>query len=63
MVGGTGPVWAFRALPQAHPVVTLGAGDPLSNAHSPNESMALDQFLLATKQMARLLMAYGAGEG
>jgi hypothetical protein len=25
--------------------------------------MALDQFLLATKQMARLLVAFGAGEG
>jgi acetylornithine deacetylase/succinyl-diaminopimelate desuccinylase-like protein len=62
MVGGTGPVWAFRHFLNT-PVVTLGAGDPRSNAHSPNESMALDQFLLATKQMARLLVAYGAGEG
>jgi acetylornithine deacetylase/succinyl-diaminopimelate desuccinylase-like protein len=62
MVGGTGPVWAFRHFLQT-PVVTLGAGDPESNAHSPNESMALDKFLLATKQMARLLVAYGAGEG
>jgi acetylornithine deacetylase/succinyl-diaminopimelate desuccinylase-like protein len=62
MVGGTGPVWAFRHFLKT-PVVTLGAGDPRSNAHSPNESMALDMFLLATKQMARLLVAYGAGEG
>jgi acetylornithine deacetylase/succinyl-diaminopimelate desuccinylase-like protein len=62
MVGGTGPVWAFRHFLKT-PVVTLGAGDPTSNAHSPNESLALDQFLLATKQMARLLVAYGAGEG
>jgi acetylornithine deacetylase/succinyl-diaminopimelate desuccinylase-like protein len=62
MVGGTGPVWAFRHFLRT-PVVTIGAGDPLSNAHSPNESMALDQFLLATKQMARLLVDYGAGEG
>jgi acetylornithine deacetylase/succinyl-diaminopimelate desuccinylase-like protein len=39
--------------------VTLGPGDPLSNAHSPNESMSIENFLLGTKHMARLLVEYG----
>lgn len=61
LVGGSGPMWAFRHYLRT-PIVTLGPGDPLSNAHSPNESMSIEQFGLATRHMAYLLLAYGAGE-
>jgi acetylornithine deacetylase/succinyl-diaminopimelate desuccinylase-like protein len=57
--GGSGPMWAFRHFLRT-PIVTMGAGDPRSNAHSPNESMSLEQFQLATREMAYLLVAYGA---
>jgi len=60
--GGSGPMWAFRHF-LGTPIVTLGCGDPEGNAHSPNESISLEQFTLATRQMARLLVDYGAGEG
>src|SRR5262249_46212299 len=56
LVGGTGPVHAFRTYLDT-PVVTLGGGDPESRAHSPNESIALANFALGTKHMARLLLA------
>ena len=58
LIGGTGPVYPFRAFLNT-PIVTLGPGDPLSNAHSPNESMSIEHFLLGTKHMARLLVEYG----
>jgi acetylornithine deacetylase/succinyl-diaminopimelate desuccinylase-like protein len=59
LVGGTGPVYPFRAY-LGTPIVTLGPGDPLSNAHSPNESMSIEAFKLGTHHMARLLLEYGA---
>jgi acetylornithine deacetylase/succinyl-diaminopimelate desuccinylase-like protein len=59
MTGGTGPVWPFRH-ELGVPVVTLGAGDQLSKAHAPDESISIDLFELATRQMARLLVAFGA---
>ena len=58
LVGGSGPMHAFRAY-LGTPIVTLGPGDPLSNAHSPNESMSIESFLLGTKHMARLLLGFG----
>ncbi len=58
--GGSGPVWAFRHYLNT-PIVTMGCGDPQSNAHSPNESISIEGFRLATREMARLLVAYGAG--
>jgi acetylornithine deacetylase/succinyl-diaminopimelate desuccinylase-like protein len=62
MTGGTGPVWPFRHV-LGVPVVTLGAGDHLSKAHAPDESISVDLFELSTRQMARLLVAFGAAEG
>jgi acetylornithine deacetylase/succinyl-diaminopimelate desuccinylase-like protein len=62
MVGGTGPVWPFRHFLRT-PVVTIGAGDPLTKAHAPDESIAIELIELATRHMARLLVAYAAGEG
>jgi len=59
MVGGTGPVWPFRQV-LGTPVVTLGAGDAESKAHAPDESMSVNLLELATRQMARLLAAFGA---
>jgi acetylornithine deacetylase/succinyl-diaminopimelate desuccinylase-like protein len=62
MTGGTGPVWPFRHM-LGVPVVTLGAGDHLSKAHAPDESIAVNLLELSTRQMARLLVAFAAGEG
>jgi acetylornithine deacetylase/succinyl-diaminopimelate desuccinylase-like protein len=60
MIGGTGPVWPFRHV-LGVPVVTLGAGDHLSKAHAPDESISVELFELSTRQMARLLVAFAAG--
>ncbi len=60
--GGSGPVWAFRHFLEI-PIVTMGCGDPQSNAHSPNESISIEGFRLVTREMARLLLAYGSGQG
>jgi acetylornithine deacetylase/succinyl-diaminopimelate desuccinylase-like protein len=60
LIGGTGPVHAFREY-LGTPVVTLGCGDPESRAHSPNESIALANFVRGTKHMARLLLAFAEG--
>jgi acetylornithine deacetylase/succinyl-diaminopimelate desuccinylase-like protein len=58
LIGGSGPMHAFREYLRT-PIVTLGCGDPESRAHSPNESIAIEQFVLATQHMAHLLLAYG----
>ena len=58
LMGGSGPMHAFRAY-LGTPIVTLGPGDPASRAHAPNESMSLARFAQGTKHMARLLMAFG----
>jgi acetylornithine deacetylase/succinyl-diaminopimelate desuccinylase-like protein len=57
MIGGTGPVWPFRHFLHT-PVVPLGAGDPESRAHAPDESISVALLELATRQMARLLVAF-----
>lgn len=61
MVGGSGPVWAFREYVGA-PIVTLGPGDPDSKAHAPNESMSLERFVQGTRHMARVLLAFAGQE-
>ncbi|HKB48188.1 MAG TPA: M20/M25/M40 family metallo-hydrolase, partial [Ktedonobacterales bacterium] len=61
LIGGTGPVHAFREY-LGTPVVTLGCGDPESRAHSPNESIALANFVRGTKHMARLLLAFAQAD-
>ncbi len=57
LIGGSGPMHAFREY-LGTPIVTLGCGDPESRAHSPNESIAIENFALATRHMAHLLLAY-----
>ncbi len=59
MTGGTGPIWPFRHF-LGTPVVTIGAGDQLSKNHAPDESISVDLLELATRQMARLLVAFAA---
>ena len=59
LVGGSGPMWAFRSV-LGTPIVTLGSADPYTSVHAPNESMSLDRFAQAIRHMARLLLAYGA---
>ncbi len=60
LIGGSGPMHAFREYLRT-PIVTLGCGDPESRAHSPNESIAIENFALATRHMAHLLLAYAEG--
>ncbi len=59
LIGGSGPMHAFRAHLRT-PVVTLGTGDPQTGAHAPNESVSLERFAQGTRHMARLLLAYGS---
>jgi acetylornithine deacetylase/succinyl-diaminopimelate desuccinylase-like protein len=55
--GGSGPVAPFRDVLNV-PIVTLGAGYPEAGAHAPNENMRIEDFLLATKHMARLAVRF-----
>jgi acetylornithine deacetylase/succinyl-diaminopimelate desuccinylase-like protein len=57
LIGGSGPMHAFRT-ELGTPVVTVGCGDPETRTHSPNESIAIANFALATRHMAHLLLAY-----
>jgi acetylornithine deacetylase/succinyl-diaminopimelate desuccinylase-like protein len=59
LIGGSGPMHAFREY-LSTPIVTLGAGDPDSKAHAPNESISIERFVQGTRHMARLLLAYGS---
>jgi acetylornithine deacetylase/succinyl-diaminopimelate desuccinylase-like protein len=59
LIGGSGPMYAFRTHLQT-PIVTVGVSDPNSRVHAPNESISLANFVLGTRHMARLLLAYGA---
>lgn len=58
LVGGSGPGYPFRALLKT-PIVSLGTSDPHTAIHSPNESVAIAQFVRGTRHMAHLLIAYG----
>ena len=62
LVGGSGPMWAFRSV-LGTPIVTLGTADPYTTVHSPNESISLERFAQGIRHMARLLLAYGASAG
>jgi acetylornithine deacetylase/succinyl-diaminopimelate desuccinylase-like protein len=64
LVGGSGPMWAFRSV-LGTPIVTLGTSDPYTSVHAPNESISLERFAQGIRHMARLLLAYGeeAGSG
>lgn len=58
MIGGSGPVAPFRHYLNV-PVVTLGTSHPDALAHAPNENLRIDQFLLGTRHMARLVQRFG----
>jgi acetylornithine deacetylase/succinyl-diaminopimelate desuccinylase-like protein len=62
LVGGSGPMWAFRSVLET-PIVTLGTADPYTSVHAPNESISLACFAQGIRHMARLLLAYGAEAG
>ena len=57
MLGGSGPVAPFRDILDV-PVVTLGTSHPDSLAHAPNENLRIDQFILGTRHMARLIQRF-----
>lgn len=52
--GGSSPVYAF-ARPLGITVVTAGVGYPGSRTHSPNENLRLQDFLNASRHLARIL--------
>lgn len=54
LVGGSGPMHAFRHYLRV-PIATVGVGYPESRAHAPNENIRLTDFILGTRHMARLL--------
>jgi acetylornithine deacetylase/succinyl-diaminopimelate desuccinylase-like protein len=54
IIGGSGPMYAFRHYLQV-PVVTVGIGYPESLVHAPNENITVENFLLGTRHMARLV--------
>jgi acetylornithine deacetylase/succinyl-diaminopimelate desuccinylase-like protein len=58
MVGGSGPMHAFRHYLDV-PVVTVGIGYPESLVHAPNENITIGNFVLGTRHMARLVERYG----
>jgi acetylornithine deacetylase/succinyl-diaminopimelate desuccinylase-like protein len=58
LIGGSGPMHAFRAHLKT-PIVTLGPADADTSIHAPNESLSVAHFILGTRHMARLLLAYG----
>lgn len=57
MVGGSGPMHAFRHYLDV-PIVTVGIGYPESLVHAPNENITIQNFLLGTRHMARLVERY-----
>jgi acetylornithine deacetylase/succinyl-diaminopimelate desuccinylase-like protein len=59
LVGGSGPMYAFRSV-LGTPIVSLGTSDPYTSVHAPNESISLARFAQGIRHMARLLLAYGA---
>jgi acetylornithine deacetylase/succinyl-diaminopimelate desuccinylase-like protein len=60
LVGGSGPLHAFRHYLDV-PVAYLGINYPEARAHSPNENIRLSNFILGTRHMARLVERW-AGE-
>jgi acetylornithine deacetylase/succinyl-diaminopimelate desuccinylase-like protein len=62
MVGGSGPNAMF-VNDLGLPVVTAGLGYPDSRVHAPNENIRIDLYLQHARHMARVLEAFGAGQG
>ncbi len=61
LVGGSGPMHVFRT-ELGVPIVTLGASDPYTAVHAPNESISLERFVQGAQHMAHLLLAYGSAK-
>lgn len=54
MSGGSGPLHAFRHY-LGVPIVTVGVGYPEGLSHAPDENIRLQDFILGTRHMARLV--------
>jgi acetylornithine deacetylase/succinyl-diaminopimelate desuccinylase-like protein len=57
LIGGSGPMYPFREYLQV-PIVTLGIGYPETLVHAPNENIRVEDFVLGTRQMARLVQRF-----
>jgi len=58
MVGGSGPNFVFLDTLKI-PIVTAGVGYPGSQAHAPNENMAIENFVQGVKHTARIVAKFG----
>jgi acetylornithine deacetylase/succinyl-diaminopimelate desuccinylase-like protein len=58
MIGGSGPMHAFRRI-LGVPIVTAGCGYPESLAHAPNENIRIQDFVLGTHHTALLIARAG----
>lgn len=58
MIGGSGPNFIFQKY-LGVPIVSSGAGDAVSGAHAPNESISLDLYVKGAKHFARMLKLLG----
>ena len=54
MIGGSGPMYPFVKYLNV-PIANSGIGQPDSNAHAPNENVAIDEFLRGMRHAARIL--------
>lgn len=61
LVGGSGPMYPFRAY-LGVPIVSVGVGYPETLVHAPNENIRVQDFLLGTVHMAHLTARF-ASEG
>jgi acetylornithine deacetylase/succinyl-diaminopimelate desuccinylase-like protein len=50
-------MYPFREYLQV-PIVTLGIGYPETLVHAPNENIRVEDFVLGTRQMARLVQRF-----
>lgn len=58
MYGGSSPIYAFARPLGGIPVVTAGVGYWDNRTHAPNEHLRLEDFLKATKHIARILEGF-----
>jgi acetylornithine deacetylase/succinyl-diaminopimelate desuccinylase-like protein len=61
MIGGSGPNYCFIQ-ELGVPVATAGLGYPDNRVHAPDENLRIADYVRHAKHVARLMVAFGAGE-
>lgn len=59
LVGGSSPIYAFARPLGGIPVIRPGVGHTGCRTHAPDEHVRLDNFLNASRHIARILDVYG----